>query len=295
MQLPDALVRTLCQTHEDAESWLRDFPDYLKELESNWDIRACALVEELSFNIVMTAEAADGVPYILKLSPPGDDLAREAAALGTYGGKGACRLIRTDLAGGALLLERLRPGISLWRTEDDLLAARVCANLLLKLWQPAKDVSPFRTIKSWTRALPAYVTSKQTFLPADLSDLAHGLLQELLQSEDELILLHADLHHGNILSATREPYLAIDPKGILGPKAFDVTAFLRNPIGVSTRPNFEALLERRLDIFREMLGLPKRELAAWGVVHTVLSSCWMGEGSDHQEAILVARKLSRYL
>ena len=43
------------------------------------------------------------------------------------------------------------------------------------------------------------------------------------------MLLHGDLHHDNILTATREPYLAIDPKGLVGNRAYDVTAAMLNP------------------------------------------------------------------
>lgn len=42
-------------------------------------------------------------------------------------------------------------------------------------------------------------------------------------------MLHSDLHHENILSSERG-WLAIDPKGVLGKREFEVTAFMRNPI-----------------------------------------------------------------
>ena len=42
------------------------------------------------------------------------------------------------------------------------------------------------------------------------------------------LVLHGDLHHYNILSAEREPWLAIDPKGIVGEPEYEAAAFLRN-------------------------------------------------------------------
>jgi streptomycin 6-kinase len=42
------------------------------------------------------------------------------------------------------------------------------------------------------------------------------LFTELLASMMGPVLLHGDLHHGNILAAERQPWLALDPKGVLG-------------------------------------------------------------------------------
>ena len=43
------------------------------------------------------------------------------------------------------------------------------------------------------------------------------------------VALHGDMHHFNVLRAGREPWLAIDPKGLAGDPCFDVCQFLRNP------------------------------------------------------------------
>ncbi len=37
-----------------------------------------------------------------------------------------------------------------------------------------------------------------------------------------------DLHHENILAAERAPWLAIDPKGVIGEPAYEMGALLRN-------------------------------------------------------------------
>jgi streptomycin 6-kinase len=48
---------------------------------------------------------------------------------------------------------------------------------------------------------------------------AETLFAELNASMAEPFLLHGDLHHENILAAEREPWLAIDPKGVVGEPA----------------------------------------------------------------------------
>ena len=296
MNLPAHLVRTLKKVHTDADGWLSALPDYVARLEAAWHIRAQNLVDELSFNVVAFAEGTDGTPYVLKMSPPGEEFLQELTALKLYNGDGIARLVRADETGGAMLLERLSPGVSFWRTKDDALATRTCAELLQQLWRPAKD-NALRDLKSWTRALPVYVETQLESgpLPQDLASRANALLGELLQEGDP-VLLHGDLHHGNILSATRQPYLAIDPKGVIGAKGFDVTAFLGNPTGVTKRPDFKKILARRVSIFSEMLGLSEQEIASWGYMFCALSSCWsLEDGGTIGESAAVAEELQRYL
>jgi streptomycin 6-kinase len=59
-------------------------------------------------------------------------------------------------------------------------------------------------------------------LPRELVATAVSLFNELLPSQSEPVLLHGDLHHWNILRATRVPWLALDPKGVVGEPAYEV-------------------------------------------------------------------------
>ncbi len=274
MNLPASLIQKLHDVHEDAAPWLMGLNELVAGLESRWHIRVTKLVEELSYNVVAFAEGSDGTPYVLKLSPPSDDLTREIAALRLYDGDGICRLIEADAKVGAVLLERLYPGISLWNTDDDEGATRIAAELLQRLWRPVAKPNSFRPLRSWARELYAYPQQTVRPLPRNLVDKATALFDELLQTTEVPVLLHADLHHGNILSADRAPYLAIDPKGIIGPRGYDVATFLRNPWGVERQPDLRRVLDTRVNIFSEMLSLSPYEVAAWGFAHGVLSAVW---------------------
>jgi streptomycin 6-kinase len=53
-------------------------------------------------------------------------------------------------------------------------------------------------------------------LPADLVGRAAGIVRELCTSGPGPFVLHGDLHHDNVLRAGREPWLAIDPHGVVG-------------------------------------------------------------------------------
>src|SRR5438128_12681264 len=87
---------------------------------------------------------------------------------------------------------------------------------------------------------------------------AETLYAELSASMAEPVLLHGDLHHDNILSATRQPWLAIDPKGLIGEPAYEVGAWLRNPLPqLLHMPQPGRILARRVDQFAEELGLER--------------------------------------
>ncbi len=65
------------------------------------------------------------------------------------------------------------------------------------------------------------------------SALAEGgirLLRALPRTGGGAVLLHADLHAGNVLAAEREPWLAIDPKPCIGDPACDVTRRIFNAV-----------------------------------------------------------------
>jgi len=111
---------------------------------------------------------------------------------------------------------------------------------------------------------------------------AEALFAELIYSMTEPVLLHGDLHHENILSAERQPWLAIDPKGILGEPAYEVGPLLLNQLPESlTEPELKRLLARRLDQLAEALGFEHERLRSCGLAHSVLSAWWSLEDHGH--------------
>ena len=107
------------------------------------------------------------------------------------------------------------------------------------------------------------------------------------------MLLHGDLHHYNILSAERAPWLAIDPHGLVGEPAFETGAFFGNPSGLLDRPNPRRVLTRRADIFAERLSLDRARIVAWGFAYQMLSAVWSAEhgGTGWRNAVSVAEIL----
>ena len=112
---------------------------------------------------------------------------------------------------------------------------------------------------------------------------------------DGLVLLHGDLHQGNVLRAEREPWLAIDPKGVVGEPVWETGPLLLNvlpPVGDAA--GMRAILARRVCLLADYLGVDRERIVAAGIVRAVLAAFWSveSEGDFWQGAIAVAERLS---
>ena len=297
--VPEDFARTQTMLHgEGGLAWLNRLPALTEDLGRRWSLEVGRPFPNLSYNWVVSARREDGVPAVLKLSFPQDkEFRTEAAALAAFGGRGICRLLELDLDRGAMLLERLRPGRPLADLGNDEEATSAAAGVMKQLWRPAPQDHAFPTVSGWARG---FERLRRRFdggtgpMPEGLVGEAEALFAELLDSAGEPLLLHGDLHQENILSAGREPWLAIDPKGVVGEAAYDTAALLHNPVGTLDAPDPRGLLERRLDVLSGGLGLERARVRAWGLAQAVLAAYWSLEdgGRVWDEALAFARLLA---
>jgi streptomycin 6-kinase len=281
LDLPDSFIRTITMTFkEEGAAWLERLPALIAECEAQWSIRVLPPFPNLSYNYVAPAVRADGSDVVLKLGVPNPEMLTEIAAMRLYDGRGIARLLEADSERGMILFERLLPGTPLTSVADDDQATRIAAQVMHDLWTPLPHEHTFPSVVDWIggmRKLRPHFGGGTGPFPEDLVDQAEHLFMELLASSDAPVLLHGDLHHDNILSAQRAPWLAIDPKGVTGEPAYEVGALMRNPIGVEKWPDLRRVLSRRFDILREMLGFDRQRMIAWAMAQAVLSAWWFIE------------------
>ncbi|MDQ6673573.1 MAG: aminoglycoside phosphotransferase family protein [Chloroflexota bacterium] len=298
LRVPAAFARCIRDSFgADGQVWLQGLAALLADLAAEWELSIGAPFE-LSYNYVVAAKQRDGTPAVLKIGVPRAEIRREQSALSLYAGDGACRVIRSDFERCAMLLERVEPGEMLVRLvrADDEQATRIGARLLRKLWRPvpAEACPTLRPVSEWFAAFDRH---RQAYdgpgpLPRRVFDAGVAAATTLLDSAPAPVLLHGDFHHYNVLSARREDWLAIDPKGMTGDRGYDVGPFMCNP-RPSDGPLSPAMLQRRLDILAEELEYDRARLRDWSIAHAVLSACWSAE--DHstgwQAAVNVAEML----
>jgi streptomycin 6-kinase len=264
-------------------AWLSQLPTLLNSCEDRWSLQLHAPFPNLSYHYVAPATGLGGAQWVLKAGYPNPGMAAESEALQIFDGRGAVGLLQTDLAQGLMLLEQLVPGTPLAQLEDDGSATSIAAELMQQIWRPVPTQHSFPSVADWAKGLKrlrAHFDGAYGPFPPGLVDRADILFGELLASSAENMLLHGDLHHTNILSAGRQPWLSIDPKGVLGEPAYEISAFMTNPFPQLLQyANPERILHRRADQFAEVLGLERARLTGWAFAQAVLSGWWSYE--DH--------------
>ena len=134
---------------------------------------------------------------------------------------------------------------------------------------PIPNDHRFPSIDIWLLAL-----DKDLHIPTHYLQKAKKLRDELIATSATPVLLHGDLHHDNIIKNGND-WAVIDPKGVIGEPAFEVAAFIRNPIPqLLTHANATSIIKRRIAQFSERLKLPAPRIHDWCYVQSVLAWVW---------------------
>ncbi|MCL4266501.1 MAG: phosphotransferase [Anaerolineae bacterium] len=295
LNLPDSFIQIVSLTFDEGAAWLARLPELIAACEARWGLTAQPHFPGLSYNYAAPATLPDGTEIVLKLGVPRHELTTEIEALKLYNGRAMCHLLDADADRGVLLLERLQPGHMLTAVSDDETATRIAADVMRRLWRPLPEHHIFPSVADWTADLAELRTQFDGGtgpFPARLVDMAESLFADLVASSAPPLLLHGDLHHYNILAAEREPWLAIDPKGVAGEPAYEVGALMRNPLNLHEWPDREVVTARRLDILAEELGLDHQRLLAWSFAQEILSQWWDYVDTNSQPNMWLAECLA---
>ena len=270
---------------EDGRAWIERLPVILAACEQRWGL-TIGLPFDLSYNYVAPAVRRNGTPVVVKACLP-DGETTQVEALRLFDGHGMVRLLEYDEGDEVMLLERLQPGTLLSTVEDDEKATSIAAAVMRQLWRPVAPGHPFPTVFDWGKG---FVRLRQEYrggcgpFPPTLLEEAESLFAELNASMAGPVLLHGDLHHENILAAEREPWLAIDPKGLVGEPAYETGALLRNQLSVVfENPQPVRVMARRVEQLAGELGLDRSRVRGWGLAQSVLSMWWSIEDFGHLE------------
>jgi streptomycin 6-kinase len=275
---------------EEGKKWLATLPDLIEKLAIKWGLSGLSPVANCSYHYVMTGDRLpDHFPIILKLGIDKEALKREYEVLKFYQGRGCCKVLDADFKNKAMLLERFIPGVSLknFFPRADRQAVMYAANVIKHLHSMQLEYAySFSTVHDWLQSL----YKENELIPKEMLHKARELSDQLVKTKLNLVLLHGDLHHDNILSNGKDGYRAIDPKGVIGEAAYEVGAFIRNPMPeLLAQPNPVQIIRQRLDLFSDFLNLNKRRLQDWSYVQAVLAACWaIEDGGDEKPFLQVA-------
>jgi streptomycin 6-kinase len=303
IEAAEPVRRNLGRT-EEGRAWLAALPALVEAVLEDWSLTVDGEpFGDGSASWVAPVTTAHGEPAVLKVGWPHPEAREEAAGLRVWDGAGAVRLLRHDADRWALLVERCEPGTALHRaglTPEAALTAG--AEVLRELWSvapPAPDdgTATFDELAAVTVPWAALVRERMDRHrpPFDrhLVDVGAGLLASLPTGPHRRVLLHGDANPGNLRSATRRPWLAIDAKPMVGDAGYDPSPLV---LQIDPPPHDDASeLRHRFALVGDVTGEDPARLAAWSLARIVESALWHWDRGDHdgaQNSMALARRLA---
>ena len=184
-------------------------------------------------------------------------------------GEGAARVLaHTE---DAILMERAEAGVSLVdftrEGRDDEASCTMCA-VLRHLHGPRVHAPPsLPSLAIWFEPL-----SRAAEEHGGILRVAAETAFELLASQRDVVALHGDMHHGNVLRFGSRGWLAIDPKGIVGERDFDHANIFCNPDShIATMPG---RLARQISVVAGAGDLEPKRLLSWVLAWAGLSAAF---------------------
>lgn len=244
---------------------------------------------------VLVPVTFEGRAAVLKLARI-DEEARGNGVLAWWHGAGAARVWRADEH--AAVLERAAGGtlsrVSL-AGDDDAATAILCSLARTLHGNSAVTAPPvgLMPLNDWFRELCTLADGRPDAADG-LWRRAAELATALLADESQVVVLHGDLHHDNVLDFGDQDWRAIDPKGVQGNRLFDYTVLLRNP----THEIAATRLQRRAEIIADAAQAPIATVLEWAVASMALSAAWSTRDGDDDAAtasLELARAAERLL
>lgn len=215
------------------------------------------------------------IPAMLKISQTPEEQAGNQL-MAWWAGDGAAPVLAHD--GEALLMKRAQGSASLTQMVNcgrDDAATRILCAVAARLHAPrAKPLPELVTLVQWFEALWSTAAAHSGIL-----QLSARAASELLAAPRDVVVLHGDSHHGNVLDFGQSGWLAIGPKGLYGERGFDYANILCNPDDASALA--PGCFGRRIALIADISGIDRRRLLQWVLAWAGLSATWsLEDGAD---------------
>lgn len=294
-QLPPNFVDVISAAYGDAgKLWLATLPSLVADIENDWRISVGEHYPNLSYHLVAPCTREDGTGAVLKIGfhEKNREMDNEAGALKLVDGEGMAKLLRFDGVRRAMLLEKLSPGENLKTIfkGDEMKAVDVAIGVMRKLWREPPPGNSFPRLEDWFNN--GFRKAQTAGFAPEYVRKAGNVFEEL-NPTGRRVLLHGDLHHENILSAGRVPFLAIDPKGITGNFGYEITSFfLNHRRWLENGPDLNDRLSAAIQRFSDAFDLAPGDIRKWTFAQSVLSAWWtFEENSENWQVELAAAEI----
>lgn len=249
-----------------ASEWCAQLPPLISELSTRWQLQIGTPFEAGASSLTLRCTTSDNTAAVLKLSPDTELMAAQVEMLQHLAPSGRVpAVLASEPSIAAMVMEEVIPGTVADDIPIDTLIP-LWANLMRKLHsvpRPAKELptlqdrfdESFQRIgKNLSNPLISERIRQATW------SRAIERCQKLLDSQDNPVMLHGDLHPGNALDGgPSRGLIAIDPKLCVGDPCFDAVDLVAMSAGGEG-------VDSRCDRMASACGLDGDRLHAWAQV-----------------------------
>lgn len=285
-------------------------PSDVASAMKRWNLVSDGAPFATASSLLAPVRRADGAPAMLKRALVAEEVRGNRVMVwwsGTAVSAGCAAVLEHDDA--TILLERALGTRSLTELAegiDDDSATRILCQTIARLHSVAlpahagapgapdepdasSTVSALPTLTEWFADLLSRGDQHGGFLDRAAAD-----ARRLLADQRRSVVLHGDIHHGNVLDFGARGWLAIDPKGIVGDPIFDYLNLFCNPTpAVAVRPG---RLARQVEVVADASGHDPETLLRWLRAWCALSATWFElDGLPAEPVLAVGAEAERLL
>jgi streptomycin 6-kinase len=258
-------------TDSAGRDWLDSLPERVEVRCRRWGLSVDGAVMHGSNALVVPVRRGDQ-PFVLRLAPPGDDVAAEAAALRVWDGRGTVRLYDADEVDRAMLLERLDGERTLaGQPLDD--AVAVLAGLVTELavQVPATVRGTDQIAAEHAETFEREWAALNAPLPRRQLDVAIRCAEDRARDRPSSSAADGDLHFDQVLAGTRAPWLIVDPVLLRGDPEYDLGRILWSRLDEISGDDG---VRRLFDIFVGIANVPADRARDWVVIRSTSYLLW---------------------
>lgn len=274
-----------------AAAFARVLPTLVRGIVGRWDLAVEDLYEAGATSVVLAVRTAAQQPAVLKLSPDPVFLDHQVAMLLHLAPTGRVpRVIASEA--GAVLMEQIVPGHPVASLRAAPPTPAQWAELLSDVHSTTvTGVEGF--LEQRCEEMFERIGARQggpkvrPYVPQPAWEAAVRTCRTLLHTGEEQVVIHGDLHLGNVLEGGDHGLVVIDPKLCLGDRCFDMVDFVL----IGDDPH---VWIARLRALAPLVGLGSplgvARLLAWSRVNAVVTAVSRTDrsGPDARTAALLA-------
>jgi streptomycin 6-kinase len=248
------------------DGWLAEVRPLAARMAAQWGLGLGEQFESGASSVVLRCRWPDGTPAVLKLSPDRALLTRQGEMLRVFAPSGRVpAVLAADAEAGAMVLAEVLPGTEAADLPPASLPAR-WGDLLAALHAVAPPAGWPWDLRG--RCDEAFGRIGRRLSEPDIGarvdraawQRAIGRCGRVLDTQDTPVLLHGDLHLGNVLDGgPSRGLIAIDPKACVGDPCFDAVDYVVAGAGLEG-------VEDRCRRVAAACGLDGDRLYAWSRV-----------------------------